>query len=311
MAAETNRPKRRIARIIYAFAAAGVFCHSPAAFSQGSNLQPWGAPPPVSLNATDLYTAYRLPPLRDQPDGALETLVSGLQVGNRAGALKLSGHSSIDAWNRAQSLMQDLNRVPPSSYGTPLLFSGATASELNRLLVRPEITSIQVTAPIVTVDEPIRIGHSHVLLNLTSTVLVPLGSYPYVVIADGFSDAVVAGGFITSGQSGILVNKCDHVTVRGVQIQGLGGAGIVVTHSTYTTISDSHISGVTGAGVILHGGSASGVIERNEISGNLGWSNMTAGIVVTDRNVDLTFGPGALLGPDGYFVVVAANRLSA
>ncbi|MDQ1474221.1 MAG: hypothetical protein QOJ99_5701 [Bryobacterales bacterium] len=262
-----------------------------------------GTAPPISIDWTDLYSAYRLPPLRDRASDPLERTALMLKVVKRANSLNLTNRSATDAWGRAQVMLQDLTNAAPVSRSQPILFSGTTSSELNRLLVNPDTTSVYVASSSLNVDEPIRIAHDGVLLDLGSATLNPVGLYPYLLRLERVSNAEIAGGLVTSGDSGVLISQGAHIVIRGMKLRGLKAAGIVVTHSNGVVIRDNAIAGSGGASVVLHVGTYSSLVARNEIIDNTGWSNMAAGIVVTDREVDVTSGPGSLLGPGGYWVV--------
>ena len=99
------------------------------------------------------------------------------------------------------------------------------------------------------------------------------------------------------------MNASQQVRVEHVEIHSLTNDGIVVTGSTAVVVTRNRIHGITGAGILLHRGTTSSVVERNEIDGDLGASNMTAGIVLSDREVDLASDPSAIFGPGGYWVV--------
>jgi parallel beta-helix repeat protein len=55
--------------------------------------------------------------------------------------------------------------------------------------------------------------------------------------------------------------------------------------------------------VLVSSGSAECIIAHNEISGGKGQSNWNAGIVVTDRDVDLSSNPAALFVPGNYYPI--------
>jgi len=99
------------------------------------------------------------------------------------------------------------------------------------------------------------------------------------------------------------VNQSNTVTVSGAQIANLTGSGIVVTGSSHVTVTGNRISAGQLAGIVVHRGTTDSIVEHNEITGNLGFANLMAGIVLTDREVDIASNPQAIFGPDGYGVI--------
>ena len=252
------------------------------------------------LDVTDVYSVFHLPPLRDTQAGGLISVLSATQAGQRAAILALSRQSANDAWTAGAALYQKVQ--PPLLTNSPTPFSGTTASALNKLLVSAH-ASVVVTSAALIVDQPIEIRAAGTSLDLGSAVLTSNTSSPYMLQVNGASGVVISGGIFTAGNSAILVDQASDVTVRNVTVNALTGDGIVITGSSGVHVSSNRISGVSGAGIMIHRGTASSVIERNEVSGTLGYSNVAAAIVLSDREVDLASNPAAIYGPDGYWVV--------
>ncbi|MDP9170048.1 MAG: right-handed parallel beta-helix repeat-containing protein [Acidobacteriota bacterium] len=268
--------------------------------------QQYGRPPAPGLGAIDVISAFRLPALRDTSDNPVEAIVAGLQVGRRATALGLTGKSPVEAWNGAQTLLASgpmpVTRRVLTQNGQ-VIFSGATASALNQLLLAPDSTNIKVTSAAIAIDQPIEIQRSGVTLDLGSAQLVST-SPSYMVRIERANNVTLLHGDFIRGDSAILVNASTGITIEGLQISGLTGAGIIVTGSTHVVVSGSQISGLGLAGIMLHRGTTQSIVQGNVVSGNVGAGNLMAGIVLTDREVDLTASPRAIFGPDGYFGIV-------
>lgn len=257
-------------------------------------------PPADRLNATDVYNKFRLPPLKDRTS-PLASAAASLHVIDRAHTLGITAQSATEAWQKAELLLAAANTPEPVASEPPIRFSGAEASALNRILAAPGPSSITVTSPAVEIDEPLLITRKGVTLDLGMAQLTTTEAPPYLIRIENTSGVSVKGGTFHSGDSAILVNGCDRVTVEGTDIRGLAGDGIVVTGSSSTVIRDNQISGLGGASIVLHGATASTVVERNDITRNRGSSNMTPAILVSDRDVDLAARAGNILSEDGYW----------
>lgn len=261
-----------------------------------------GTAPPFTLSESDIYSSFALPALADNAGSPAQTAAAPTQVYERARALGLTGQSALNAWAAAQAMMSAYVPSPaaPASW-TP--YSGSTASGLNQLLATSLGTAFQVTSAAMSVDQPIEIRRSGITLNLGSAAISGGAPGTYMVRIENASNVSVTGGNFVSGDSAILVNNCQHCSVSGATISNLAGAGIVVTLSQYVNVMRNRITGLQLAPIIVHRGSTGAYVAHNDIERNLGASNMTAGIVLTDRQVDVTGNPRALFGPDGYWVV--------
>ncbi len=266
----------------------------------GQNL---GAPPVPGIGLTDITSAFRLPPLPDAAGSPLQLAVAALQVGIRARELGLTSQSANDAWRQAQKLLTP--RMPPNSVRSAnvVAFGGTTASALNQLLAKPGVSSVQVTSVSLSIDQPLEIRRSDLVLDLGTAQITAANPQAYMVRIENASSITILHGSFVSGNSAILVNQSNTVTIDGAQIANLTGAGIVVTGSSHVTLTGNRISGGQLAGIVLHRGATSSIVEHNEVTGNLGFSNMMAGIVLTDREVDISSDPKAIFGPDGYGVL--------
>lgn len=263
--------------------------------------QSFGSAPSPRLTVTDLYSAFRLPPLMDAANDPLAPALSATQVGARAAVLGLNSQSPLDAWNTAAKVLETAARIDSPPAASTVAFTGATASALNRVLASGA-SSIILTAPSLAVDQPIEIP-SRVTLDLQQTLVTSATATPYMLRIDGASRVTVRGGQIAFGEAGILVNNSDSVRIEGVDLHDLTSDGIVVTGSQHVVVTGNRIHGVSGAAILLHRGTAYSVVEHNRAENNLGPSNMTAGIVLSDREVDLASNPLAIFGPDGYWVI--------
>ena len=285
---------------------AGVFLAGALACAQNSSTANPGAAPASGVNATDIYTAFRLSALQDASESALNTVVAGLQVGSRAVTLGLSRQSASDAWMGAQKLYAAHGRLPAIAdprASVAVTFSGSTASALNELIAKPEVAQVEVVSTALSIDQPIEIQRSGFVLDLGTAQIMGANPQPYMVRIENATNITLRHGTFLSGDSAILVNVSSEINVSGVQISGLSGAGITVTGSNRVTIDDNQICAGGLAGIVIHRGTMNSLVEHNQVTGNMGFGNLMAGIVATDREVDLASNPRALFGPDGYFVV--------
>jgi len=251
--------------------------------------------PPARLGAIDIYKAFALPPLKED---ALRSQTGTLQVVQRAQALGIEAAAATDAWQKAEKIFAQ-TETPVK--GPATIFAGAQASALNRLLERN--LSVRVSSAAIEIDEPIRIVGKGVSLDLGSAILRASEAIPYALRIERAENAIVQGGEFAAGDSAILVNISKHVLILDSRIHDLSGSGIVVTRSSAVTIRGNEIRSMGHAPIVLHGGTDSSIVERNEIVQNTGASNMSAGIVLSDRNRDLAGRAEAFFGPDGYWVV--------
>lgn len=266
-----------------------------------------GYPPKAGVNAMDIYTAFVLSSYEDNQGNPLDSTLSGLQVGERSAALGLSQQSAIQAWQAAQHLYESAaaprRRRSSPSPSQSVIFTGSLASALNLVLARTGVSAVYVAGPALSVDQPIEINRSGLSLDLGATRFTGANPQSYMVRIENAADIRLQGGIFISGDSAILVNSSNGVDISHVEIDNLTGAGIVVTNSTGVSISSTRITGIGLAGITVHRNTTASIVQHNSISGITGASNMMAGIVLTDREVDLTSNPRALLGPGGYWVI--------
>jgi len=268
------------------------------AISQIAQAQSLGVSPTARLGAIDVYTTFRLPRANE---GALTEKIAPFGVVKRSQALGVAFSTATEAWRDAQAQFANLDAIEPVWPSHSADFTGTKASALNRLLDRTLV--VRVSAATLDVDEPIRITHSGTFLSLEGVRLSAVVPLPYMLRIENAGNVVLTGGEFMRGESAILVNRSHQVVVSDVHIRDLTEAGVVITHSSNVVVRDNKMHGLGGAAVILHGGTSSSVAERNEIAANRGVSNMSAAIVVSDRDVDLTMRASVLEGPDHYWVV--------
>ncbi len=277
------------------------------ALLQAQNL---GAPPPFTFSETNIFQAFGLPALNDAAGSPAGTAAAATQVWKRAKALGLTGTSSLDAWSAAQTMMAAI--AAPANPSQWTLYSGQTASGLNQLMASGSASAFRVASPSLTIDQPIEIRRSGIAVDFGSASLSGGPQGAYMVRIENAANVTVSGGNFVSGDSAILVNNCQRCSVSGAVIANLTGAGIVVTGSEGVQITQNRVSGVALAGILIHRGTTSSYVARNDITFDTGASNITAGIVISDRQVDVTGNPRTLFGPDGYWVVSEPmlNRMS-
>ena len=273
-------------------------------FASAIQGESYGSPPRLSVNPIDIFSAFNLQPLPDNAGTPLTSGVDALQVGNRAAALSLSGASATAAWQNAQNLLNErATRAARLPAGKTVVFGGATASLLNKAIAGSGVVRIQVISEMLLIGQPIEIQRSSVTLDLGPARLAADDLQPYMIRIENATNVIVNGGDFVSGDSAILVSASTGVDISHVRIGNLTGAGIVVTGSTRVTVAENQIADLQLAGIIIHRGTAQSIVENNQIIGGTGYSNMAAGIVITDREVDLTSNPRAIFGPDGYWVI--------
>lgn len=263
--------------------------------------QSLGTAPPFTIDVTNVYTAFGLPPLRDTSAGGLLPALSTTQVGQRAVMLGLNGQSPIDAWS-AVAALSPLSGLLPNTSAPAVPFSGTTASALNILLAGGP-SAIEVLAPALQLDQPIEIRRDGLTLDLARAQIQATGARPYMLRVDNARGVTVRGGEFVAGEAGILINASQAVRVQDVELRNLSSDGIVVTGSTQVVLTGNRIRHVSGASILLHRGTTWSLVEGNRVEAGAGASNMTAAIVLSDREVDLASDPLAIFGPDGYWVV--------
>ena len=272
-------------------------------YAQNLYAQNLGAPPVPGVGLTDITAAFRLPPLPDSAGSPLQLSVAALQVGSRAKTLGLTDQSANEAWRQAQKLLTPRMPAGPLLPANVVVFTGATASALNQLLLKPGVSSVQVTSSSLSIDEPLEIQRSSLVLDLGNAQITAANPQPYMVRIENASSITLLHGNFVSGNSAILVNQSNTVTVSGAQIANLTGSGIVVTGSSHVTVTGNRISAGQLAGILVHRGTTDSIVEHNEITGSQGFGNLMAGIVLTDCEADIASDPLAIFGPDGYGVI--------
>ncbi|HXJ42566.1 MAG TPA: right-handed parallel beta-helix repeat-containing protein [Bryobacteraceae bacterium] len=219
--------------------------------------------------------------------------------------LGISEASALAAWRGAEaSLKQDRTRFAIRSPGKLfLLYSGTTTSGLNAAIASSGAGTIRTAAPVLTADRAIEVHRRDLTLELAETQIMGSSALPYLLRIENAANVTINGGSFSGTASGILVSASDNVSITRVHLESLHGAGIVVTGSTKVTVSDNTLSRLAMAGILIHKGTTQSVIRGNRISEEQGYSNMEAGIVVSDREVDVSLNPAAVLGPDGYWAI--------
>jgi len=260
-------------------------------------------PPATQLSASDLFKDFRLPPLKDTPDQPLASEAAEIRMLKRAHTLGITSSSAIGAWSAASALLRDAEKVEQTAASSAEVFTGNRASELNRLLMKPGLSSVRVSSPTLEIDEPLHFIRDGITLDLGAARLHAPAKMPYAIRIENVRDVRVIGGTVESGDSAILIAGGGHITVEGAHVEGLAGDGIVITHSDEAIVRDNRMTQLGGPGIVLHDAAASAVVERNEITRNRGSSNMAAGILITDRNVNLADRAENIFGPDGYWVI--------
>lgn len=262
-----------------------------------------GVAPESKLDVIDPYATFGLPALKDAPGGPLSAAGDTVQVWTRARKLGVSARDPIEAWIAAEALLQTRQRQVRGTRVPTHVFEGSTASALNRVLSQGDVRHVQVKSSALTVDQPLLLARNGVTLDLGDTRLVSATRQPYMIRIERVSRSIVRGGNFLAGDSAILVNNAENVTIEDTRMSGLSGNGIVVTESRGIQIVRNVMDGLGAAPILLHRGSAHCLVQLNRITGTLHASNMSAGIVISDREVDLSSNSRAIYGPDGYWVV--------
>ena len=263
-----------------------------------------GRAPDLGTDARDVSASFKLPPLRDQPDSELAKQLGGLQVSQRARALKLHSHSADEAWAASDGLLSAarvrVNQAVPEGLR---LFSGTRASELNVLLQDPSIRGVKVVSPKLDVDEPVQLRRAKCWLDLARVELRAVGEHArFLLRVEHTSEVVVSGGAFVGGDWGVLVNGSRDVTLVGGRYEGLRGGGVVLHDAPGAVLARTVLTRNGEAAVLVHGDTVGGVLLDNEIVGNFGSSNWNAGVVISDRNGPVADDPRSILNPDRYGV---------
>ena len=262
----------------------------------------------VSVHPTDVYAEFSLSGFRDAAASVMNQTVATLQVGARSTALGLKQNSALEAWRNAELILGSdaislPSPEPARSRNNDIVFSGKSASALNQVLAAARSANVEVLTDVLAIDQPIEIGNSGIHLDLGNTRLVGGPSRGFMLRIEGATNIVLSGGNFSAGDSAILVSRSSNVTVDNTAISGISGAGIVLTDASAARITRNRISGTPLAGIVVHRQTLNTVVDHNAVAGVRGFSNLMAGIVLTDREVDITNDPRALLGPSGFWVV--------
>jgi parallel beta-helix repeat protein len=261
-----------------------------------------GAPPALMADASDIYRSLHVP-INDVPGTPVSDAAAQLQMGIRAKKLGLTTQSAVDAWTGASALLGSLVTQAPAAAAYAATFNGSSASDLNAFLNGNPATYVRVLSASIVVDQTIDLNRDGLTLDLGSAQISAPYQQPYALRVRGSHNVTVLGGVFLQGSSGILVSKSANVLIDHTAISNVTFDGIVVNASSNVTIGHSRISGVGAAGVLVSDGSSGCVVAHNEISGGKGQSNWNAGIVVTDRDVDLSSNPMALFVPGNYYPI--------
>ena len=262
-----------------------------AAIGRGSN---------AGLGARDIYEEFHLPSFEDQAAYQLWSSVNRNQVLLRARMLELDRRSATNAWADAETTFRNAESfvespLPPA----PVLFTGHRVSELNALIGSAGVDAVKVTSSELEMDAPLRISREGISVDLGAVKLRIDDNRPYLIEIENARDVSLRGGSIEGGNWGILVAGSTHVAVLNMDITGLFGGGILVTRSQDIVIWANRIHQVNGAPIFLHGATDHSTVAHNTIIDNRGSSNWQAGVVITDRNQDLSANDSFRRAPGG------------
>lgn len=255
-----------------------------------------------TLGARDVYSEFKLPPLRDDAMAGKLPNPRKLQVLARAGLLGLDSHSATTAWREAETTYRNAEHLiglamPPA----PVVFNGTLASDLNAVLGQQGVTAVTVVSPELELDTPISIARSDVSLDLGQARLHMTHGGPYMIRIEGSTDVHIRGGALASPAWGVLVSQSHAVTITHMDLRGLAG-GMVVTGSHDVVISGNGFQALHAAGVFLNGDTHHVTVAENEMSHSVGSSNWHASVVLTDRNASLVQNPANIFTPDQFWV---------
>ena len=261
-----------------------------------------GPPPATGMHPIDIFKAMHLPPFQDGGSGPLASAISALQVVSRAKTLGISGSSATNAWRDADEMLA-AESPPVARPGSAVVFAGATASALNRLISNAGVNRIRLTSATLTIDQPVEITRQNLTIDLSKAEIVSASPQAYMIRIENASGVNLTGGDFTSGDCAVLISNSTGVAVTDAHMSGLTGTGVVVTGSSSVKITSNRFDRLAMASIVIHRGTTKSLIERNQIASGAGFSNMMAGIVVSDREVDLSGNPRSIFGPDGYWVI--------
>jgi parallel beta-helix repeat protein len=262
-----------------------------------------GSIPPASFGERDVVSEFKLPRLKDQPDDLLMKNNSKLQVLLRSRLLHVNAHSPAATWRAAEeTFAQALAAATSEPPKGAVIFDGTLASQLNVLLSRADIDVVVVAASELQLDVPIQLSRTNVRLDLGRARLQMKTGSPYMIRIEGVKDVQVRGGVLTSGPWGVLISNSQQVSLIQMRLDHLAGGGVLITGSDHVVIWQNKFERLGAAPVLLHRSTHHSTVAENEMSNNLGSSNWSAGVVLTDRTADLAADPTNLLNPDRYWV---------
>ncbi len=144
-------------------------------------------------------------------------------------------------------------------------------------------------------DEPLEVRGRGLWLDFGHTILRGEGNLTYLIRVDDAKDVRIHGGELRSGRWGLLIAGGERVTISDLGMEGLVGGGVVVTNAREPILWGLRLTRLGAAGMLVQGRTRHGVIGASEITHDLGSENWQAGIVLSDRNANLTEDPENLL----------------
>ena len=271
----------------------------------------FGTAPRSGLGSRNLAVEFSLPPFQNQLQDDVWKKAQELSVFRRASAMKLDERSATEAWADADSLCDSAVSTPAfdAASSPPNVFLGSLASQLNILLAQSGVSNVRVESPKLTLDQPIRFNRSGVRLDLGRAELIQTSAEPYMVRVEGVRGVAIAGGRLTEGTWAVLIANSTNVSLTGMTVKGLKGGGILVTGSREVTIRHNMFLELNRASIVLHGATTRAALIENQIIGDHGSSNWSAGVLLTDRNADVSVNPESLFAENGYWVPEQAMAL--
>lgn len=249
----------------------------------------------MKISPADCYsimTANKLPALSRMAAEDSKKYMGNLQVLQKIEKLGIDTASFEtpelnwkNVYNRVSDTMQKEN-----TFSDKISFTGSTASQLNTLIAQSTDAYITIESSTVRMDEPISMK-SGIALDAAGVIFT--GStddrVAQAVIAEDCTNFALYNLNLTAGcyEYGIYIIRSNTFTIENCTISNALYKGLVMMGENKNfTIRNNTVSYNGNGAVFLNGNISNGIIAGNDVVDNYGTRNLTAGIVMTSKEID-------------------------
>lgn len=263
--------------------------------------------------STDLVTRLGLPQLTRMNEADYAAYVAPLKVAMRPATIGVTQEQALKpetAWKKLYTELSAIASSVSQAAGAAVDFSGTTASELNALIASSGAATINVSSPVITIDEPISLVSGTHLVGAQTQVVPVAGASPVDSSLDGTDqdpsvgdidpagiafyaedcdDISIQGFVIDSEQFGICAFFCSNVYIARNTIQNIRRRPVVVVGGHDISIRSNIMQANKFGGIYAFGNIDRMLIEDNVVTGSMNTLNVHAALVLMTARNDVPY----------------------